>query len=648
MTRRTELRIESLERRDTPSLFGVPWANAQNLTLSFASDGVKASPIDGYGNYSISELFKELNTHIPTATWQFEILKAFQTWAAPANINIGLVQDNSTSFGDFEADLTQTPNGELRIGAVPMSPEVAGLTTPYHLLSGLRAGDVLLNQNLSYDVGGQNGRRDLYSVMLNEAANALGLDDTTDIESARYGRYTGVRTGINPSDRLAIVGMYGARQNDIFDAGLGNGTFALATPLTATNPASSTTVFIATADGTIASTSDVDTYRVTTRSNTTQLFVRLNTAGRSLFTGRVEVFNASQQLVASRSVTSPLSGDINFTVPSSANATFFVRVTPARSDAFGIGTYRLQVGLNSDPRNFTPPPPPTFINYGNDNRTDEVIGQHKTLTVTTPGYAPNTRFTARGVLEGNGDRDMYAVTVPSTGRPLSVILSPLKAGEIKPEVHVYSNTSYAWVPPNKLVQSADGRWVAQFSGLTAGQTVYLNVKNIDGTAGSGGYELVADFNAAPVSLTTLVAGSTRTADTLDQVSMAVPESTFFHFALEAWNDQTLGVGTHVQMSIINSAGQTVATLTGGNGMNTAQVFLPAGTYTVRFQGKDARGNNVGGVWYNLRAARLTDPIDVFDPLDNTNCAPPVTITTIGSGGTNDPYYITDPWSDPIG
>lgn len=654
MPRPAELHLDPLERRDQPSVFGVPWANAQNLTLSFANDGVQVAPYQLVTQPQLSQLFSKLNGTMSTAAWQFEILKAFQTWAAPANINIGLVPDNGAAFGPEGADFGLAPGGELRLGAMGLSGEVAAVSTPYHLLSGNRAGDVVLNTAQNYSIGGANGTRDLYSVLLNEAANALGLDDSVDSTSARYGRYTGVRTGISPGDVLQITRMYGARQNDAYDTATGNSTFATATPLAFLTPFGQFGVFIATATGSIASTSDIDTYRVTTRSDTSTLYVRLNTAGRSLFTGTVEVFNAAQQLVATRSITNPLSGDINFSVGGVAkNANYFVRVTPARTDAFGVGTYRVQVGSNVDPRIYTPSDPSAFISYPADNGTKDWIQTAQPLTYGTPGFAPGTRYIVRSELEVGGDHDTYSVTVPATGQPLSVVIDPGKSFQIKPEVYLY-RAGYFWVDPLRLVQSPDGRFVAQSRApLTAGETIYLEVRAAGGSTAGGQYQMTVDFNTPQADSKKLAEGQMATWNAVHQVSMAVPESTFFHFTLEAWKNvlpgSPYGTGAGVRADILNGSGQLVTSFAADSGLNSVQVFLTTGTYTVRFTGLNSSGQVSGGAWYQFRGARLSDPIDVYDPNDQGTQTPPVTVTYLDpTDDADDMWFIADPWSDPIG
>ena len=92
MRKKTALSLEHLEERCNPSTLGQPWANPGHLTLSFAPDGTVL-------NGAPSNLFQTLNHAAPTAQWEQVVLKAFQTWAANTNVNVGLVSDGGQPFG---------------------------------------------------------------------------------------------------------------------------------------------------------------------------------------------------------------------------------------------------------------------------------------------------------------------------------------------------------------------------------------------------------------------------------------------------------------------------------------------------------------------------------------------------------------------
>ena len=109
--KRLRLAVELLETRNLLANWGVPWPHADHLTLSLAPDG---TTVDGY----TSNLFQTLNQRAATADWETETLRAFQTWAVNANINIGLVSDNGIAVGATAAIQGQGGVGDIRISAI--------------------------------------------------------------------------------------------------------------------------------------------------------------------------------------------------------------------------------------------------------------------------------------------------------------------------------------------------------------------------------------------------------------------------------------------------------------------------------------------------------------------------------------------------
>src|SRR6516165_10806930 len=134
--RRPRLNVELLEGRAVPATFGVPWADPSRLSLSFAPDGTAIAA-------HTSSLFQALNAQQSTATWQKEILQAFQTWAVQANINIGLVSDGGEAFGTPGPAQHDLRFGDIRIGAQAMAPDQLSISVPNDpTLSSSWGGDV--------------------------------------------------------------------------------------------------------------------------------------------------------------------------------------------------------------------------------------------------------------------------------------------------------------------------------------------------------------------------------------------------------------------------------------------------------------------------------------------------------------------------
>src|SRR5438128_2505189 len=111
MRKSRKLVLEQLEDRAVPATFGSPWLDPGHLTLSFAPDGTRASG----GN--TSNLYQFLNSQAWTDDWKTAILRAFQTWATSANINVSIRGDSGRPFGaagDIQGDRYF---GDIRVGA---------------------------------------------------------------------------------------------------------------------------------------------------------------------------------------------------------------------------------------------------------------------------------------------------------------------------------------------------------------------------------------------------------------------------------------------------------------------------------------------------------------------------------------------------
>ena len=254
----------TLERRDNPAQFGVPWPDAERLTFSFAPDGTSVA---GHSS-SLSSVLASVS---PAA--RMEILRALQSWAVDTNVNFGLVTDIGAAFGTAGVSQGDSRFGDIRIGAVPLGNDVLAVSAPYGIFSS-HSGDIVLN---GAAVGGM-GSAGLYTIFLQEAGHALGIGDSADPASAMYEYYQGPRVGLSSVDIAAVPsGSMERGLRMVSRSRRRQRALNTATPYSGPMTADMTTL------------SDVDIYAFHVGLLTTSVTVDLRAAGLSLLAAKVEI-----------------------------------------------------------------------------------------------------------------------------------------------------------------------------------------------------------------------------------------------------------------------------------------------------------------------------------------------------------------------
>jgi hypothetical protein len=602
------LTLHSLEARETPATFGEAWLDGTRVTLSFAPEG---TPIIGVGS-SLGALFSPLGE----TNARNEILRAFQAWAARTNLNIGIVADLGTAFEQSGGLQTDHRYGDVRIGARPLASDVVAITAPSSPWSS-QSGDIVVNNQKQFSIGGGVGTFDVYSVFLQESGHALGLGRSDDSASVMKQGYAGVRTGLAASDVAAVRALYGTRLTDAFEGTTGNDTQATATLLTGAVEADLTTA------------ADADWY-VFTSLTENDTWVRLKAAGVSLVTARVEVYNAAGDLLASGVATDPQDNNVFVQVGGlGAGATYYIKVTADRTDDFGVGAYVLGV----DELGGLPSHDPTALvsteTQSNSLTSNTSLTRVKQL-VSRPGD-----YLTRSSLASSWDVDVYKVTAPAAGAsPHHLVVSVAGVGTtyFKPIVEVYNSAGTRL--STSVASKSGNHLVVTLSNATPGADYLIRVRS--------GNDTVANYDVAAVFRTIMPSfhgsnGTLTEGASVTRATMNVYQSQVFHFTLGA-NEADGGddnENARVWVTVYNSSNQVVFSMSVKAGEAASKsVFLGRGSYKVEVK----MTNSWENLTYGLQMYGLTDPEGAPLPgqpggSDSDNLPPPpdpnITVTVTG-------------------
>lgn len=644
-------RIQSLEDRRMLTVFGTVWPNQRDLAISFPNDGVQI----GKHQNEINEMLDVLASR---QQWQELALRAYQTWAVHADINVGLRNDYNNGFGTPGMIVGDPRFGEFRIGAYPQEGLVAN-SVPFQAIAGTYSGDLILNSNERFTLhdwaGGQGphpstivpGDRDLFSVLLHETGNTLGLDDTMLGSSVMFRQYTVPKGVLTQSDIDSIQSLYGQRSDPYEQVDNGQLQFASSIP---TPVGMDPQVDVIQTRGSLLAGDDVDYYKILPVSGSDTVTISVRAAGVSLLQSRLEILDASGQVLAQTSAASVFDNDNELTITGIANqAELYVRVSAVDpADVYSVGDYfveidyRDQVTRASDPRpgSYDSGPDALFTNY---ELIDPEVGTNDNVgaafDLQQSGNPHGGRYEFQSSVGSVSDVDFLKITAPATpqGR-LLVHLSGVGANHPELRMHVVDAAGQPMGASARL--RSDGTFTIEVADPQASQEYFIRVSvDPNSAVGVGNYVAVAEFETPPGQMHDLASGD-LVGDTDRFIRWTADKSKLFRFDLSASSPDA---NQAVRMTIYDAHTREIKGIAVAQAgvTRSALAWLQQGDYIIRFSAIATGGLPVTTVSYTLEADGLSDDQDTDneDPGDN-----PYNDPYDYYGGSYDPYYYYDPGS----
>jgi hypothetical protein len=336
-------RMEALEPRLLMySAAGGVWPKPELLTVSFMPDG---TDIGG----TPSGLFAKMNSVTTQATWQLEILKGLQDWAAASNVNFAVVSDDGSPWGSCggsgtDCNIQGDANfGDIRIGALNLGTSLGIGLMPPSVNQDTTAGDFFFNTTTAWKVG---ATYDIHTMAAHEAGHGIGVGHSTTSSAIMYATYNTVKSALASDDKSGGQALYsGVRKNDAFDTTASNGGTSSATVITSYID-SNKQINLTGLD--ITTTSDIDYLKFTVPSGAaSSMTIKMQSTGFSLLAPKLMLYNSSGKLISGKSVTGAYHSTVTLTQPISAGQVYYIVTDGADSTVFGTGKYGIQVNMGT-------------------------------------------------------------------------------------------------------------------------------------------------------------------------------------------------------------------------------------------------------------------------------------------------------------
>jgi hypothetical protein len=456
---------------------------------------------------------------------------------------------------------------------------------------------------------------DLFSILLHETGNTLGLDDTLTDWTVMFRQYTVPKGVLTQEDISAIQSLYGAR-TDPFEL-LDNGQLQVATLIPVPvgfDPQSE----VVRTRGSLGSATDVDHYQITPLANQDQVTIRLKAAGISLLQSRVEILDETGQPIDQATAASVFANDNTLQISDlQSHSAIYVRVSAADpNEVYSVGDYDLEVDYRPAAIQAADPVPGSydsgadslFANYG---LLDDEQGADDSLSgavaLSPLAFHSGSRYETESSVSSAGDVDFLKVTAPAdvSGR---LVIHLAAVGNDQPDlrVRVVDSSGQSVGAGGRL--GDDGSWTLEVSQPQAGQEYYLRV-SVDptSTVEVGNYVVTAEFTTPSGQMNLLASGVVSSS--MDEfIRWTAGKTKLFRFDLTATGgaaDET------VKLTIYDAHTREMRAVidTPSDVTRTAFAWLQQGDYILRFTAYSQSGEAVDGISYSVTCDGISDDQD---------------------------------------
>ncbi len=610
--------------------FGIPWPEPRSLSVSFPSDQVAVGAFQNVLRATLDDVTDR-------KVWQEATLRAFQTWSVVSNINVGLVTDRGDAFGAIGLSSNDPRFGEFRVGAFPQENVLAN-ALPLQPYAGTWSGDLLLNSNVHYFLAdGQTtgpvqvpppnekgAAIELFSVLLHEAGNALGIPDNSIPGAVMNGNYSGPNRQLKASDIASIRQLYGPRR-DIYEP-VSNSSPGRATPML--EPAGFSGQAPIAQLGSLNNPNDIDYYRFIPLAGSEKVTIRLVAAGISLVKAKIEIQDRFGNKIADAKADSIFENNLELEVGSLRDhSALLIKVSSNTSDVFGVGDYRLELDYRD--QNLLPVPPQRsydadatdddgsvvdFVSvdalFSNAGLLDREILANNTLATATSletplGFLDRSRYELISSLNTTTDRDLWKFQAPATSSSMLQIKVDPVGLEVPVLDAILLNSRGDRIAAN-VTRKSDGGVQLVVSNPIPSETYVLFVRSSENSPiRTGNYVATIDFATSEASSLRPVYSGTVSGLSEDLSTLRTSKTQLFRFDLAA-SSNSLDDG--VQLSIYDSrSGDLIASFASATGtVKTEFLWLGAGSYVLRASGRNKVVQSSSPIQFTLQADTVSD------------------------------------------